>query len=122
MSDILHPIVNYCPMATAIAREARGKRCRLDGGLVFDYRPQATKLTRPEDYEMSPEEWEWRSEAGLSSTMKGLVAILAVLVGVILLADVRHIDTLPETQRVEVIATEGQTDATLRGEPTPLFE
>jgi hypothetical protein len=72
---------------------------------------------------MATDEWEWRSGTGLSFTMKRLVAILAVLVGIFLLANIRHVDTLPETQRVELVATDGQIlDATLRGEPPPPFE
>jgi hypothetical protein len=72
---------------------------------------------------MAAEEWEWRSETRVSFTMKGLLAIVAVLVGVYFLANAPHVSTLPDAHNEEVDTTKGQVlDAALQGEPPPLFQ
>src|SRR5262245_31211425 len=89
---------------------------------------QRKYFSAPSDCEKAPAELEWRSPGGSSFTgssftMQGLVAILAVLVGVFLVANARHVDTLRQAQPAGADATVGQLpDAALRGEPPPLFE
>ena len=54
--------------------------------------------------------------------MKGLLAILAVVLGVLLVVSARHVKTLPEAFRVRDEPTKEQTPSELASEPAPTFE
>jgi hypothetical protein len=54
--------------------------------------------------------------------MKGLLAIIAVIVGVCLVASAKHVEILPEAQSAVDEASRGRTLGNLTSEPTPTFE